>query len=216
MRDGSYKLLIKKFGEPSDSRPAPQEVIDKYRSILPANVIHYWETEGFCQFRNGLFFSVNPDDWQFVVDAWIKGTPYAKLGPFFALTRSAFGKIYLFNEKIGATTKIDAAQLSIYSYDIEPTDQRGRETSAGMVFHPRPEDIDVFDSEDRPLFERALAKLGPVGWDEMYAFEPALAMGGSQRLENLAKLDWRVHMMLLREIEDPHVPFMEVKIPSGI
>jgi hypothetical protein len=124
MRDERWNLIIEKWGEPTDTREVPDAVIDKYRQILPANVIHYWETEGFCQFHQGMFFSVNPDDWQFVVDAWIEGTPYTQFGRFYALTRSAFGKITLYNEKIGATTTIDAFLSSVYSYQLELVNQK--------------------------------------------------------------------------------------------
>jgi hypothetical protein len=83
-----------------------------------------------------------------------------------------------------------------------------------MAFGRTKEDVDVSDDKDNPLFDRALAKLGPVGWDQMYAFEPALALGGTSQLNNLVKLDWRVHMMLLRQMTEPHVPFMETKLPK--
>ncbi len=38
------------------------------------------------------------------------------------------------------------------------------------------------------LFELALKKLGPLDSDEMYAFVPALALGGSMELKNLKKV----------------------------
>lgn len=38
------------------------------------------------------------------------------------------------------------------------------------------------------LFELALKKLGPLDSDEMYAFVPALALGGSMELKNLQKV----------------------------
>ncbi|WP_241150818.1 T6SS immunity protein Tdi1 domain-containing protein, partial [Pseudomonas viridiflava] len=38
------------------------------------------------------------------------------------------------------------------------------------------------------LFELALKKLGPLDPDEMYAFVPALALGGSMELKNLKKV----------------------------
>ncbi|WP_229520035.1 T6SS immunity protein Tdi1 domain-containing protein [Massilia oculi] len=45
-----------------------------------------------------------------------------------------------------------------------------------------------------PLYSRALAELGPLGFDEVYGFEPAIVLGGKMRLENLAKLKLDVHL----------------------
>lgn len=36
------------------------------------------------------------------------------------------------------------------------------------------------DLDDNPLFDRAMAKLGALEADEMYAFVPALALGGAK------------------------------------
>lgn len=216
MRDDNYNYAIKIWGEPTDKRCVSDQVIRKYSSIMPSNVLRYWEHEGFCQFRQGLFFSVNPEDCQFIVDEWITGTPYQDIGRFYALTRSAFGKVFLFNERIGATVTINAVLGSVYSYKTDVADERSKEISAGMSFTPELDELDCRDERGVYLFDRALAKLGPVGWDEMYAFEPALALGGVPRLENLVKVDWRVHMTLLRQMTDVHVPFTDINLPKGI
>lgn len=216
MRDDNYSYAIKIWGEPTDFRCVGEEVIQNYESIFPLNVLRYWRQEGFCQFRHGLLFSVNPGDWQPTVDEWVAGTPYERFGRFYALTRSAFGKVFLFNEEIGATAKIDSLLGNVYSYKTDIVTNRAKEISAGMAFTRDPEELDCRDEHGNYLFERALAKLGPVGWDEMYAFEPALALGGTPRLENLVKVDWRVHMTLLRQMTDVHVPFTDINLPKGV
>ena len=215
VRDRNYSLLIDDWGEPTNTKRVSPETLDKYSRILPPNVIQYWREEGFCQFRSGQFFSVNPEDWDVVVDSWLIDTPYESFGKFHALTRGAFGKVFVFNEVIGATTTIDPIVGSVFSYKTEAEDERERTISAGMAFSLIPSDLDFRDDQGEYLFGRALAKLGPVGWDEMYAFEPALALGGAPRLETLVKVDWRVHMSLLRQMTDVHVPFTDINVPKG-
>ncbi|OJU92884.1 MAG: hypothetical protein BGO19_10875, partial [Acinetobacter sp. 38-8] len=64
------------------------------------------------------------------------------------------------------------------------------------------EDFTLLDN--KPIFKKAVKKLGPLGWYEMYAFEPAFALIGDAALtmDNLVKVDARVHMLLLRDLID--------------
>jgi hypothetical protein len=48
--------------------------------------------------------------------------------------------------------------------------------------------------------------------DEVYAFEPAIVLGGKMRLENLAKLKLGVHLTVLRQLASPTLPFSNIDI----
>ena len=61
---------------------------------------------------------------------------------------------------------------------------------------------DVIDSDDQPLFERALAKLGPLDHDTMYGFVPALALGGEPSLDRLQKLEAHIHLSILSQVTE--------------
>lgn len=67
------------------------------------------------------------------------------------------------------------------------------------------EAYDLKDVVDQPLFERALAKLGPLDHDTMYGFVPALALGGEPSLERLQKLDAHVHLDILAQMTELQV-----------
>lgn len=62
------------------------------------------------------------------------------------------------------------------------------------------ESLDFDDNQGEPLFRRALMKLGPVGENEMYAFEPALCIGGKADLEHRVKLNKDVHLTILEQL----------------
>lgn len=217
MRDERYQMLVGDFGEPTDRRAADAAVIEKYRTIVPERLIRYWQEEGFCQFRHGELFTVNPDDWQDTVDEWLRGTPYERFGRFYAIQRSGFGHIQLFNSHIGATTNINTLMGWITSSSTDKVSSPwDLDNTVAIAWTPYPKYFNVYDEQDEPLLERVQAKLGPLRWNEMYAFEPALALGGLPKLENVAKLDWRVHMSLLRQIQEPHVPFTDVNVPEAL
>ncbi len=56
------------------------------------------------------------------------------------------------------------------------------------------------DCLDRPLFDRAVKSLGPLAADEMYGFEPALALGGKAELESLRRVKAVEHLVLLAQL----------------
>ena len=58
---------------------------------------------------------------------------------------------------------------------------------------------------EKPLFNRALEKLGPLDHDTMYGFVPALALSGSPKLENLQKLDAHVHLDILSQLGERRI-----------
>jgi hypothetical protein len=61
---------------------------------------------------------------------------------------------------------------------------------------------DLKGVDGKPLFERALARLGALDHDTLYGFVPALALalGGEARLDRLQKLDADVHLDILSQV----------------
>ena len=57
-----------------------------------------------------------------------------------------------------------------------------------MISQVNPVSLDYEDKREKPLFKRALKKSGPIEQDEMYAFVPALSLGGSAEVASLEKV----------------------------
>lgn len=216
MRDKDYAFLVKKLGEPTLRQDVPQALIDKYRGELPDLLLGYWQSEGFNQFCHGLYASINPDEWQGVVDEWVAGTVFEQFGRFYAITRTAFGELYLFNRQIGRLTmQLPYGELRTGSLKLVPPEKLWLYISGN--FFPESENWDMLDHEDQYLFDRALKKLGPLAMDEMYGFEPSLLLGGPAKLENLVKVDAYTHCALLRRLIDkPWVPFTDIGEALGV
>jgi hypothetical protein len=70
--------------------------------------------------------------------------------------------------------------------------------------------LDFEDESEKPLFKRAVKKLGIVGPDEIYAFEPALALGGSARLTSLMKVKLEEHLHFLAELGETQVIHIDI------
>ena len=95
---------------------------------------------------------------------------------------------------------------------IFPTDyseklkERGEERSIELFFATmRKESFEQDDVNEKPLFEQALKNLGPLEADEMYAFVPALALGGVNKLENLQKVKAIEHLNFLAELGEKRI-----------
>jgi len=65
--------------------------------------------------------------------------------------------------------------------------------------------LDEKDVDEKLLFERACKKLGPLEFNEMYAFVPALALGGTNKLEKLKKVKVIEHLNFLADLGEKRV-----------
>lgn len=215
MRDKYFEYFIGKFGEPTLQVPVPIESIAKWRGKLPEQLLTYWSNEGWCAYVNGLLWTVNPDDFEDLVDEWLADTQLEQVDSFHAIARSAFGDLYLCGEKSGANVTIccEINAISALASSLKPKSDENRDNSIRSLFAASSKpDFDLKDEHGVPLFERAFARLGPLAPDEVYGFEPAIVLGGKLRLENLAKLKLDVHLTMLRQLAAPKNPFANIDV----
>lgn len=208
MQSERMKLIMSKFGEPTQRYPASEQTVEKYQAIFPKNIIEIWQSEGFCQFMQGLYYFTNPDDWQPVVDAWLKGTDFEKMGRFYAITRTGFGVLQVYHPATGTGIEIDCIKNIISGSISNETTEKGKEISIGVCLSSgHPEDKDFFIGESNDLiFKPALKKLGALGEYDMFSVNPAYSLLETMQmlptLDNLIKVDAREHMLYLRSLID--------------
>ncbi|MBB2488148.1 DUF1851 domain-containing protein [Mitsuaria sp. WAJ17] len=213
MRDEDFEGFIEEFGEATYHQAVPQEAIDQWRGKLPDKLLHYWQTEGWNGYAHGRFWIVNPDDYEDIVDEWLEGSPLEQVDSFHVIARTAFGKIYLCGEKAGCEVKIECGLHGIFVMDLEPKERSIWERELPWFFSSRsPDEVDFNDVHGEPLFNRALASLGPLAPDEMYGFEPALVLGGKITLDRLRKVKIDQHLTILRQLAAPTMPFGNIDI----
>jgi hypothetical protein len=215
MRDEYFEYFISKFGEATSRVAVPPQDIEKWRGKLPEQLLTYWSEEGWCSYAKGLFWTVNPEDYEDLVDEWLTDTPLEQADSFHAIARSAFGDIYICGEQSGGNITICCSLngISAIAKSLTPKSDEKKDSSIRSFFAASSlADFDLKDERGYPLFERALEKLGPLEPDEVYGFEPAIVLGGKMRLENLAKLKLDVHLTILRQLASPRLPFSNIDI----
>lgn len=205
--DDVLQCFFADFAPRPDVRPAPASSIARYRGELPDRLLRLWESNGWGGYGDGLFWIVDPEAYAPVVEAWLEDTPFSTFDRYHAIARSAFGWLFLWGAQTGPSLSISTPQAMLNAKGDGKTlaPEKADVTISSFLISKQRRLLDECDARKKPLFERAARKLGPLAADEMYGYEPALAIGGSNDLENLVKVNAIVHMSILAEFSEKQI-----------
>jgi hypothetical protein len=191
--DEYFELFLKDIGPPCNRRDVPRSSIDLYRGKLPDQLLAYWQEHGWCGYADGLFWTVDPQEYEPALEAWIGDTPFMEKDAHHIIARSAFGGLYFWGERSGFSLDLFAPGSFVVpmSPDVVALDEQVK-----RFFCTRTRDGNDFAD----LFIPALKKLGRLQHDEMYGFVPALALGGPSTLDHLQKVKAVEHLVLLAQL----------------
>jgi hypothetical protein len=205
--DEDFAYFMKKMGPPLEKRQVPPSTIEHYRGKLPDQLLAYWREHGWSGYADGLFWTVDPQEYEPVLEAWIGETTFMEQDAYHIIARGAFGEIYFWGENTGASIQIFApgsfcmpALITNVGDDLD--------FEMRLFFSAKSRDEDDFEG----LFGPALKQLGSLKHDEMYGFVPALALGGRSSLEHLQKVKAVEHLILLAQL----APLDVITYPSQI
>jgi hypothetical protein len=222
--DESFEhFLSKGFAPAIESSTVSEDTLTRFRHLLPQWLLDRWSEYGFAGFGDGRFWMVNPDEWAPALDAWLEDTELASRDRFFVLGRTAFGALDCWGETTARSLRIEP-HFGLVRFDDTSAKYlaRGRsDVPASTIFATQDfERCDFDDASNKPLFARALKKLGRLSHDEMYAFEPALALGGPAKIERTVKLKAVEHLVFLAQVGEKKVsmsnPYVEFAKRQGL
>lgn len=187
--DKSFDFLLRNLDILKIAHQWDKDIINTYHKKIPNQLITYWNDLGWCGYGNGLYWMVNPKEYDEIIEKWLSGTVFENRDDLSVIARNAFGKIYIWSTGKGEIMNINPA-TNMISYFPE---------NANRDFSPEDEDeymrrfwgmsqkefIDYEDDNDKPLFDRALKKLGMLKTDEVYGFKLPQSLGGSHSLDKL-------------------------------
>jgi hypothetical protein len=198
--DESFAYFLKNFGPPIMKREVDQAAIARHERNLPGQLLQYWAEQGFAGYADGLFWTVDPAEYAAALALALAPTPFPGRDIYNVIARSAFGELFVWGKSGGSSLRLDPPHGQLLpSRASEILMRSGREALAvqGFFASKQKRSLDFHDEEDKPLFARALKKLGPLAADEMYGFEPAILLCGEAKLEHLAKVKILPHLQIL-------------------
>jgi hypothetical protein len=182
----SFPYFSKVQGPAIKCRQVTEASIRQYKDKLPAALIEFWQENGWCGYGDGLLWVTNPADFDDVLDEWPEAPDNA-----IVFARTAFGDLFLWNDDSAYRLDVLYHKVNDLTDDID------------IFFNY------IFCSDDyldkglaRKLYRKALKRLGQPDYDECYAFEPALALGGPGTVDTLRKVKLREHLSLLAQLRD--------------
>lgn len=207
--DEDFDGFLEDFGEPHDNQLISEEVINTYRNKLPDQLLTYWKALGSCGFHNGLIWMVNPEEYQDLLDSWLEGSPFQDRNDLSVIARTAFGVLYVWGKGKGNVVKIHpTTNLITYIQENDSKSLTHEEENFELRCFWGLKDLssaDKTDNQKKPLFSRALKKLGKLKSDEIYGFSHRLSLGGKETLENLEIFKLDVYHDLAQQMESPQI-----------
>ena len=197
--DEDFEYFLSKFPLMETRQKVPETAFQKYRGVLPDQLLHYWREVGWGGFAHGKFWMVDPQAWDEPMELMLEETGFLERDAYHVIARNAFGDLWLWGQRTGASLRIRAADGMVFPKSPrEGFGARGIDFEMQLFFSGTSVDsTDLLDDKQKPLFERAYKKLGPLQAHEVYGFVPLPAMGGACELKYLQKVQADVYMDLL-------------------
>lgn len=172
------------YQSPTQCKQPSAEALKKYSNLLPPDLIAEWKQSGWCAYDDGLLWTTDPGDFESAIDDWLDFDS----GQAVVFLRTAFAHLYVWHEGFAYSFDPHRGEISQVTDDID------------LMFTLLTDD-DIRQKILRvDLFQRVKEKLGAPDRDECYAFVPALALGGQEKVENVQRVKLREHLALLHEI----------------
>lgn len=175
---------------PSNTTPAPKEMLLKYKDILPYGIIQIWHQHGFGKYGEGIIEIIDPEHYMDAMETWLGKRP----SNYVPIAVTAFGELFYYrkltmNDEDVCMIDPHYSQISTCCWSLDE------------FFNEWLCLDDIRDEILRShLFQEACKKLGTLRTRQIYLFEPALPLGGSGELDSLGKGDCAVHLQLLFQL----------------
>ena len=117
-----------------DPISVPTEVLKKYQEQLPEELIELWKEDGFCGYFEGFWWTINPDDFTWLLDEWkwleVKGIPFLRTacGDVAFMDKNHRGNLYIHlinftDRKLEYLPGDDWGQFTRYYFNETPHDK---------------------------------------------------------------------------------------------
>jgi hypothetical protein len=171
----------------------PQALINKYKGVLPDELITVWKTMGFGIYEDGFIQLVNPDEYNFVFDYVDK-----LLEPSIVWAVTALGDIIIWEGNKNWTINPNEGNRNKMINVRYCNSHVIGEMSFVLQFVLGDEHgiIDKGYFASKPYLD-IKGKLPPLEYGQCYGYVPAIALGGSASIKNLKIVDAKIYIDII-------------------
>ena len=176
-----YNEIFKDFKLESAVSP---ELIAKYEGVLPEDIVAIWKEYGFGTFWGGYLKMINPEEYVEILN-----DSYYAADKAVPMMMTAFGDLIVWE---------DEEYMMMIAYkngDIECLSSRIHIFWRNML---NKSFLDKFFEFEQ--YNKAVSKLGELAFDECFGYTPLLGLGGKKKVENLEKVNAKVHIELITQM----------------
>ena len=161
----------------------PQEVIEKYKDQVPAELVQIWWEDGMGTFLDGYLKVINPDDYlELLQDSYFRGDVA------FPMFVTAFGDIITWEEN---------EFVGIVKYTLQDCDIIIKSLKYFLQYL---DNSYVTDNFELDLYSDAVSKHGPLSYNQCFGFVPLLALGGFKDVDHMDKVKVLEHIYLMYQL----------------
>ena len=161
----------------------PQEVIEKYKDQVPAELLQIWQEDGLGTILDGYLKVINPDDYlELLQDSYFRGDVA------FPMFVTAFGDIITWEEN---------EFVGIVKYNLQNCDIIIKSLKYFLQYL---DNSYVTDNFELDLYRQAVLKDGPLSYNQCFGFVPLLALGGFKDVEHMDKVKVLEHIYLMYQL----------------
>lgn len=161
-----------------------EKLLQKYKTIVPDELIKIWEDYGFGRLIGGYLKVINPEDYQELLNE-----TYFRGNISIPILATVFGDIVTLEEgQYIGMVKYKNGNFVMLAKSFE----RFMQNLENEYFLEKYFQI--------PQYTEAVNKLGKLEQGECFGYVPLLGLGGSEKVDNLDKVKIREHIELISQM----------------
>jgi hypothetical protein len=190
----------RKYGDPIDPKPVREKTLNAFKNKLPDYLLQFWQEDGIGGYMDGMIWTIDPTNYIQYLIRW--GDEIVSSG--FPILRTAFGDLISWTNitvDIKEDNKIDFSFIALIDIRHQAIKPLGDDCK--NFFEINLINKDYFIEETKmELFTQVLEKLGQLKADLCYGYQPLLALGGKEHIDNLKIVNFDIYLDLAMQSID--------------
>ncbi|URZ03083.1 T6SS immunity protein Tdi1 domain-containing protein [Clostridium felsineum] len=172
------------FKEYKIENTVDRKIIDKYKYTIPSELISVWESYGFGILLGGYLKTINPDEYQDIINM-----SYFRANVAIPIFVTAFGDIITWEKN---------EYVSIVKYKNGTFDILLKRFK--HFFNCLNDEYFLNTYLEIDKYNEAVERHSELEYDECFGYVPLLGLGGSEKVENLKKVKIKEHIELITQL----------------